>query len=330
MFGECRDVSPNIELPISRQLIYEAHILEPAELEQLSHCVSLGRILNQARLDEVLGLLRTLRELFPLGLFLADGLVDRRLGLTDEGGIAGQTSKRNDSHRPTVHLVIVRVLFAQLWSHVERATQGERLFLARLEVRSETKIGQLDLDVPFFVLFGQQILRLKVAMHDVEPMHVVEGKSELSDDVCRFLLRKFLLALNHVKQVPSSDQFHHNVVASIVLQELKDSCDVRMNSLLQNGQLVLVQFLVHIGHFEATLANDLNRTWHLGLFVLAQFDSAEGPTPNLFLKDVMVRDSVDFLERFLLFEAQEVLVLGLALFLSQATLSDEHILSFAV
>ena len=142
-------------------------------------------------------------------------------------------------------------------------------------MRSETKIGQLDLNVPIFVLFGQQILWLKVAMHDVESMHVVEGKSELSDDVCRFLLREFLLALNHVKQVPSSDQFHHNVVATIVLQELKDSCDVRMNSLLQNGQLVLVQFLVHIGHLEATLANDLNRTWHFGLFVLAQLDSTE-------------------------------------------------------
>ena len=135
--------------------------------------------------------------------------------------------------------------------------------MARFEVRSETKVGQLDLNVPIFILLGEQILRLQVSMHNVQAMHVVEGEGELSDDVGCFLLCEFFFALDHIKQVSSSDQFHDYVVAPIVLQKLEDSGDVRMNGLFQDGQFVLVQHLVHIRHLEAALADDLNRTRHL-------------------------------------------------------------------
>ena len=95
-------------------------------------------------------------------------------------------------------------------------------------------------------------------MHDVETVHVVQGKHELLDHVGGLRFRELLLLLNHVEQVAPCDELHDDVVAPGIFHELKNARDMRMNRLLKDLELVFVELLVDVGHLKRSLVDNFD------------------------------------------------------------------------
>jgi len=184
-----------------------------------------------ASLYEILCFFRDVHHACVVRLVLIDLFVDCLLALSTERSCAGQEDVSNDTGGPHIYLVVVSSFVAQLGGHVQGAAQGEGLGLVRSEVRGEPKVGQLDYDFVVIRLLAHEVLRLKISVHDVETVHVVQGQDDLFDDVGGLRLRELTLRLNHIKKVAASDQLHNDVVASVVLHEFEYPGDVRVDCL---------------------------------------------------------------------------------------------------
>ena len=77
-------------------------------------------------------------------------------------------------------------------------------------------------------------------MHDIEAVHIVQGKAKLLDHVRCLILAELALLFYHIEEVASSDQLHDDVIVSLVLHELEDTRNVWMLCLFEDCELVPV------------------------------------------------------------------------------------------
>ena len=55
-------------------------------------------------------------------------------------------------------------------------------------------------------------------MHDVLVVHVIQGQTQLLDDVGSLVFLEYSHALDLVKEVTASDELHDDVVTSLVFE----------------------------------------------------------------------------------------------------------------
>ena len=125
-------------------------------------------------------------------------------------------------------------------------------------------------------------------MHDVLVVHVVQGQTQLLDDVGSLAFLKHTHALDLIKQITTCDELHDDVVTSLVFKKLEYSGDMWMHSVLKNSELVPVQFLVNIGNQQTALADDLDSARYLRLFMLTKLYGTECTSTQLSRHDVVV------------------------------------------
>ena len=77
-------------------------------------------------------------------------------------------------------------------------------------------------------------------MHDVLVVHVIQGQTQLLDDVGGLVFLEYTHALDLVKEVTASDELHDDVVTLLVFKKLKYAGDMWVNSILKNSKLVSV------------------------------------------------------------------------------------------
>ena len=125
-------------------------------------------------------------------------------------------------------------------------------------------------------------------MHDVLVVHVVQGQTQLLDDVGSLAFLEHTHALDLVKEITTCDELHDDVVTSLVFKKLEYSGDMWMHSVLKNSELVPVQFLVNIGNQQTALADDLDSARHLRLFMLAKLHGAECTATEFSTHDIVI------------------------------------------
>ena len=93
-----------------------------------------------------------------------------------------------------------------------------------------------------------------------------------------------------------------------------------MNCLFEHVQLILVEFLIDIGHQEAWLLDDFYGTRYSRFAVLTELDWTKSSTSNLFLQLVVSHKSFNLLKSTLLFKGKKVVRLSLPLCICQTSL----------
>ena len=210
-------------------------------------------------LNESFYFVRALRKFFVLRLVVDDilvyaflrealcciSVVERRLTHKEDIG--------DDTDSPNINLVIIFYLFAELRSHVERASKGKSLLLVWIVSCCKSKICQFDVKVivsSIRVVLTEDVLGLQVSMHNVLLMHEVKSEEQLLNHICSLNLCKLLHLANLLKKIATQDHLHDNIVVLSVLKEFKDTSDVGMGSLLKHLKLILVQLLVDLVHLQ--------------------------------------------------------------------------------
>lgn len=173
-------------------------VLDPAVIEHLLDRGASAGVLVEGTLDEADGILGHISQQVVVRLILRNIIIHTLLGwilrmsAIIERRSASQENISDDSCSPAIDLIIVRLLFDQLGSHVHGASKGKSLLVIWVVFRRESKICQLDVDLVIVhiigVLLAQKILRLQISMHDVLLVHEVEGEEDLLDNVRRLRL----------------------------------------------------------------------------------------------------------------------------------------------
>ena len=90
--------------------------------------------------------------------------------------------------------------------------------MVRLEVSCKAKICEFHCDRAILALFTKKIFWLQITMHDVLVVHVIQGQTQLLDDVGGLVFLEYTHALDLVKEVTASDELHDDVVTSLVFE----------------------------------------------------------------------------------------------------------------
>jgi len=192
-------VSTQVKLSLLAKLIIPLVIFDPTMVQHLLDGGSAAWILVQSHPDEVLSFFRCVLQEGVVWLVLDNIIVDAilRRVLVAAGVERWRSSQQdvgNDTCSPAINFEVIRFLFNELRRHVNGTTQRKRLLLVGIILGCKSKICQLDVDLIIIniisVLFAQEILRLKISMHNVLLVHEVEGKKQLFDNMGSLRLGK--------------------------------------------------------------------------------------------------------------------------------------------
>ena len=193
-------------------------------------CLSGGRSLcgavSEECTDERLAVLgdRLPCAVFEAELSLFNLLHDLLVGLTIEGRHARKKDESDNTARPQIALLVV-VLVKNLGGNV--VGSSELLIKGTVGIVNErgTEVNNLDL-VELFVLLEQDVFWLKITMHNVGLMTVVDAGKNLLHENSSISLAELASLEDLVEEFTTLADLCDQVVALIVLEELIHFDDV--------------------------------------------------------------------------------------------------------
>ena len=193
-------VGRQIKLCLIVQIVFTLVVFDPVMVDHLLDRGSSVRVFVEGALDKVDSIFRYISQQAVVRFILRNIIIHPLLGWIRisaivEGRCARQQNVRNDTCCPAINLIVVRLLFDQLRSHIHGAAEGEGLLVIRVIFRRKSKICQLHINLivvdVISVLLAQKILRLEISVHDVLLVHEVEGEKNLLDHVSSLRFSKF-------------------------------------------------------------------------------------------------------------------------------------------
>ena len=128
--------------------------------------------------------------------------------------------------------------------HVERSAQGELEFFTLLDRLGEAKVHQLaeesGTSISLEILINHDILQLQISVHNIDLVHICEAVQDLVDHCGSISLSEGIVVVGYrgksLKQITMGNQLQHDVVAFSVLQQIKNTNDIRVINLLNDAQ----------------------------------------------------------------------------------------------
>jgi len=193
--------------------------LNPWMIQRIQSCYSFFRFISQQFFHKILCIItdwvpfRLVQSKFSFKHSLDDVLV----ASTIEWRVTTEKNVKNNTATPQVTHIIVTLL-KNFWCYIIWCAKLLTHFLATFVLSRRAKVNYGNSWI-LAIFIKKKILRLKVSMHDVVLVTVVDCGQNLLDDVCSILFAKVLLRSNSLKKFTSIAQFCDKEVSFVVLEK---------------------------------------------------------------------------------------------------------------
>ena len=201
--------------------VLRSHICEPWVIKNLSSSSvganSLLRIFGQQLVDEVgeVGGVRDLRCVWYLLLLVLDHRIHALCALAMERQGSGEHLVHNNAYSPPIGGEGVTVASQELRCEVSGCSRHFERDLVLEEDPGHAKINDLQVAL----LIQKQVLQLKVSMHDVLVVEILDAKDELDDEELDLLLVELAGLLEHRGELTAGHERHDEVESFLRLEE---------------------------------------------------------------------------------------------------------------